>query len=37
MLGYLSIPSLDVNLAFLLVDDTLMENTFLSKRAMAKS
>lgn len=36
-LGYLYIPSIYVNLAFLLVDDTLMENAFLSDRVMVKS
>jgi len=36
-LGYLSIPSFYVNLSFILVDDTLMENAFFSGRVMVKS
>jgi len=37
MLGYLYIPSLYVNLSFLLVDDTLLKNMFLLKRVIVKS
>jgi len=36
-LGYLPIPSFCVSLVFILVNDTLMENTFLSERVMVKS
>lgn len=35
-LGYIFIPSIYVNLAFILVNDTLMENEFLSEKVTSE-